>query len=195
MPRGLVRRSRRGTPGRYRHRLPGILHRPDADGLFPNFTGKANISIASLGRITLRGLLSPDLEAANARRLVEELEITASAPDKAVGHLSGGNQQKVVLARWLMTGARILILDEPTQGIDVGAKLAIYRLINRLTAEGKSVILISSDHEELLAMSDRIAIVRQGTVTRVAPAGALSHTDLVKASDAGTDGASYEIPA
>ena len=166
------------------------------DGLFPNFTGKANISIASLDRIMLRGLLRPDLEDANARRLVEELEITASAPDKAVGHLSGGNQQKVILARWLMTGARILILDEPTQGIDVGAKLAIYRLINRLTAEGKSVILISSDHEELLAMSDRIAIVRQGTVTRVAPAGALSHTDLVKASDdAGTDGASHEIPA
>jgi ribose transport system ATP-binding protein len=152
------------------------------DGLFFNFTGKANISIASLDRIKLRGLLSHSLEDANARRLVEELEITASAPDKAVGHLSGGNQQKVILARWLMTGARVLILDEPTQGIDIGAKLAIYRLINRLTSEGKSVILISSDHEELLAMSDRIAMVQQGTVTRIAPAADLSHTDLVKAS-------------
>ena len=91
----------------------------------------------------------------------------------------------------------MLILDEPTQGIDVGAKLAIYRLINRLTSEGKAVILISSDHEELLAMSDNIAIVRQGSVVRVAPASELSHADLVKASaeDMTPDGALHEIPA
>lgn len=152
------------------------------DGLFFNFTGKANVSVASLERIKLRGLLSLEHEDLNARRMGEELEITASAPDKLVGHLSGGNQQKVIVARWLLTGARVLILDEPTQGIDIGAKLAIYGLINRLTSEGKAIILISSDHEELLAMSDNIAIVRHGSVVRVAPASALTHTDLVKAS-------------
>lgn len=152
------------------------------DGLFFNFTGKANISISSLDKIRLNGLLQPDLEEANTSRLVEALEITASASDKLVGQLSGGNQQKVIVARWLMTGARVLILDEPTQGIDIGAKLAIYRLINRLTAEGKAIILISSDHEELLAMSDTIAIVRQGSVVRTAPAADLDHADLVKAS-------------
>lgn len=167
------------------------------DGLFFNFTGKANITAASLEKIKLRGLLDPQLEDANARRMVEELEITANAPDKLVGHLSGGNQQKVILARWLLTGAKILILDEPTQGIDIGAKLAIYRLINRLTSDGRSVILISSDHEELLAMSDNVAIVRQGSVVRVAPAAELNHTDLVKASadEASDNGVPHEIPA
>ena len=167
------------------------------DGLFFNFTGKANISVASLERMKLHGMLDLELEDANARRMGEELDITASAPDKLIGHLSGGNQQKVILARWLLTGAKVLILDEPTQGIDVGAKLAIYRLINRLTSEGKAVILISSDHEELLAMSDNIAIVRQGSVVRVASASELSHADLVKASaeDMTPDGALHEIPA
>ena len=97
-------------------------------------------------------------------------------------HLSGGNQQKVVIARWLLSNARVLILDEPTQGIDIGAKLAVYRLINRLTAAGCGVLLISSDHEELLAMSDRVAIVRNGTVTDIRPPQELSHADLVRAA-------------
>jgi ribose transport system ATP-binding protein len=152
------------------------------DGLFFNFTGKENISIASLGSLRRLGFLRLAQEAETARDLVRQLEITASAPDKPVGHLSGGNQQKVILARWLLTKARILILDEPTQGIDIGAKLAIYRLINALTAEGKSIVLISADHEELLAMSDRIAIVRHGTVVAEAPARDLHQTDLVRAS-------------
>lgn len=167
------------------------------DGLFFNFTGKANISVASLERLKLRGMLSLEHEDLNARRMGEELEITRSAPDKLVGHLSGGNQQKVIIARWLMTGAKVLILDEPTQGIDIGAKLAIYNLINRLTSEGKAVILISSDHEELLAMSDNIAVIRHGSVVRVAPAASLDHTDLVKATveDMTDHGADNEIPA
>ena len=167
------------------------------DGLFFNFTGKANITVTSLDRLKLRGLLSLEHEDLNARRLGEELEITRSAPDKPIGQLSGGNQQKVIIARWLMTGARVLILDEPTQGIDIGAKLAIYNLINRLTSEGKAIILISSDHEELLAMSDNIAVIRHGSVVRVAPAASLDHADLVKATaeDMTDLGARNEIPA
>lgn len=158
------------------------------DGLFFNFNGRQNISVASLESLKSGGLLDLKREVTSARDLVQALEITAAAPEKLVGHLSGGNQQKIILARWLLTGARILILDEPTQGIDIGAKLAIYRLINRLTAEGKSVILISSDHEELLAMSDRIAIVRHGVIVDTRPAGELDHTDLVRASaDATTE--------
>ena len=76
----------------------------------------------------------------------------------------------------------VLILDEPTQGIDIGAKIAVYNLINALTRAGKSIILISSDHDELLAMSDRIAVVQHGTVERVVPAQDLTHDDLVRAS-------------
>ena len=88
------------------------------------------------------------------------------APDQAarVGGLSGGNQQKVVLGKALMTGPRIVMLDEPTRGIDVGAKLEVYELINRLTAEGKAVILVSSELPELMGLSDRIIMLHEGTI-------------------------------
>ena len=114
------------------------------------------------------------------RDLIGKLEITPAAEERLVGLLSGGNQQ--VIARWLFAGARIFLLDEPTQGIDVGAKIAVYRLINELTALGHAVVLISSDHDELLAMSDRIAIVTHGQVTAIRPAKELDKTDLVRAS-------------
>ena len=81
--------------------------------------------------------------------------------------LSGGNQQKIVIARWLLPSAELFILDEPTQGIDIGAKIAVYRLINGLTAPGKAVILISSDHDELLAMSDRVGIMSHGRMVAI----------------------------
>ena len=90
----------------------------------------------------------------------------------------------MLIARWLFTGSRIVILDEPTQGIDIGAKLAVYRLINELTRAGHAVVMISSDHNELLAMSDRIAIVKHGRVTAIRPADQVSHTDLVSAAEA-----------
>ena len=88
-----------------------------------------------------------------------------------------------MIARWLFSDSGILILDEPTQGIDIGAKVAVYNLINRLTLAGKSIILISSDHDELLAMSDRIAVVQHGTITRIVHTSELTHSDLVRASD------------
>ena len=96
--------------------------------------------------------------------------------------LSGGNQQKIVIGRWLFAGAELFILDEPTQGIDIAAKIAVYRLINRLTAIGKAVILISSDHDELLAMSDRVGIMSHGRMLKVCDAASVSKTDLVKAA-------------
>jgi ABC-type sugar transport system ATPase subunit len=84
-----------------------------------------------------------------------------------VGHLSGGNQQKIVIARWFFADAELFILDEPTQGIDIGARIAVYRLINGLTAAGKGVILISSDDDELLSMSDRVGIMSHGRMVAV----------------------------
>lgn len=152
------------------------------DGLFFNFFAGPNVTMARLGGV-MRGLR---LDHAEEERVttdyIRELEITPLARHKLVGQISGGNQQKVLIARWLFAQARILILDEPTQGIDVGAKLAVYRLINRLTAAGKSVVLISSDHNELIAMSDRIAIVQHGRVTGVHAAAEVRHADLVSAS-------------
>jgi ribose transport system ATP-binding protein len=152
------------------------------DGLFFNFDGRSNISSASLPRFASFGFLDLRREDREAARIAGLLELSQGAEQKSVQHLSGGNQQKVVLARWLLSDAKVLILDEPTQGIDIGAKLAVYRLINRLTAQGCAIILISSDHDELLAMSDRVAMVRQGTITETRPPRELSHADLVRAA-------------
>ncbi len=101
--------------------------------------------------------------------------------------LSGGNQQKIVIGRWLFAEAELFILDEPTQGIDIGAKVAVYKLINRLTATGRAVILISSDHDELLAMSDRIGIMSHGRMVEVRAATDVTKTDLVRASSERAD--------
>lgn len=154
-----------------------------SDGLFFNFDGFQNISIAALRRITRRGaMLDHAHERCLAHDLISSLRITPTAGTTPVGELSGGNQQKIVIARWLFAQAELIILDEPTQGIDVGSKIAVYRLINELTAAGKGVILISSDYDELLAMSDRIGIVSRGRIIAIRQAQTLDKADLVKAS-------------
>ena len=158
------------------------------DGLFFNFAGLPNLSAASLDRIGRNGLISLAGEAATGRRLISDLSITPAAEVKTVGFLSGGNQQKIVIGRWLFAEAELFILDEPTQGIDIGAKIAVYQLINKLTCAGKSVILISSDHDELIAMSDRIAIMAHGQVTAIRPASEVDKTELVRAAGFLADG-------
>jgi len=165
------------------------------DGLFFNFRASGNITAASLSSLTRLGVLNLAVEKQGAQRLIQELEISALAESKTVNYLSGGNQQKIVIARWLFSNAQVLIMDEPTQGIDIGAKLAVYKLINTLTKAGKSIILISSDHDELLAMSDRIAVIQHGTVVRVSLAEQLTHNDLVRASAAKTNSLPLEVTA
>ncbi|MEO9826319.1 MAG: sugar ABC transporter ATP-binding protein [Paracoccaceae bacterium] len=152
------------------------------DGLFFNFRAGGNITAASLGGLSRFGVMNLKVEEQATKDLIRDLEISSQAEEKTVNFLSGGNQQKIVIARWLFSDSDILILDEPTQGIDIGAKIAVYKLINKLTHAGKSIILISSDHDELLAMSDRIAIVQHGAIKRTVEASALTHDDLVRAS-------------
>ncbi len=110
-------------------------------------------------------------ERALALDFIRDLAVKCSGPDATGGSLSGGNQQKVSLARWLATKPRLLILDEPTQGVDVGAKSEIHRIIRRLAKEGLGVIMISSDLPEVLGMSDRIGVMRGGTLTAMLPGG------------------------
>ncbi len=153
-----------------------------SDGLFFNFTAAPNISSASLKKLSRFGLLRERREDEVCRHYVDDLDISARAIHNTVMYLSGGNQQKVVIARWLLANSNVLILDEPTQGIDIAAKVAVYNLINQLTAAGRAVILISSDHNELIAMSDRIAIVRDGSIVEVRDAKDVDHTHLVQAS-------------
>lgn len=178
-----------GQPVRFRREIDaiqaGLALVPENrkfDGLFFNFRASGNITAASLGGLSRFGVLNLQAEERATHDLIRDLEISTQAEEKTVNFLSGGNQQKIVIARWLFSDAQVLILDEPTQGIDIGAKIAVYRLINKLTRAGKSIILISSDHEELLAMSDRIAVVQHGAVRRTVAASELSHDDLVRAS-------------
>jgi ribose transport system ATP-binding protein len=135
-----------------------------ADGLFMLLSVKDNIILAALDRLSRLGIVSRNREFDAARRQVDDLRVKTPSIEKRVLHLSGGNQQKVLLGRWLCTRAEIFIFDEPTRGIDVGAKVEIYRLINRLTADGAAVIMISSELPEILGMSDRILVLRKGEI-------------------------------
>jgi ribose transport system ATP-binding protein len=150
-----------------------------ADGLFFNFFGAPNVTISRLESLRAGALLSLSRERRYGEDYVRQLNITPAALEKSVRLLSGGNQQKIVIARWLYAQTKLLILDEPTQGIDVGAKLEVYRVINELTAQGIGILLISSDYPELLAMSDRVAIVRDGRVLHTEAASELSEYRLM----------------
>ncbi len=149
-------------------------------GLFMNFTGVHNISIAKLALISRSGVLDLGREQRLAQRHFEKLRITPTAGDRSVQFLSGGNQQKIIIARWMFSEADVFILDEPTQGIDVGAKVEVYNLINELTREGKGIILISSDFEELLAISDTIGVVTDGRIVEVRDAREIDKKYLVE---------------
>ena len=101
--------------------------------------------------------------------LMKRLHVKATGPSESAGSLSGGNQQKVVLAKWIGSGTQVLILDEPTRGVDVGARREIYDLMNELTNRGVAIIMVSSDLDEVLGMSDRIAVVYEGHITGIIP--------------------------
>jgi ABC-type sugar transport system ATPase subunit len=127
----------------------------------------ANTTLASLGSISKNGFLRFAEEQKAALGFVSRLGVKTPSTETLAGNLSGGNQQKVALARWLMTDPKILILDEPTQGIDVGAKSEIYRLIRQLAASGLAILMISSDTEEILGMSDRVAVMAKGRIAGI----------------------------
>ncbi len=133
-------------------------------GLIPGLSVADNITLPSLGRLSRAGILSTSRQTGIADRLVRELRIKTPGLDQPVATLSGGNQQKVVLAKWLAGQADVLIMDEPTRGIDVGAKVEIYELMNQLTARGAGVLMISSELPEILGMSDRILVMRLGRI-------------------------------
>jgi rhamnose transport system ATP-binding protein len=128
-----------------------------------------NISLASLRMISRWGWIDPTRERILAERYVAQLQIKTPSVHADCGTLSGGNQQKVALARWLAIAPKILILDEPTQGIDVAAKAEIYRLMGDLVERGIAIIMISSELPEILGMSDRIAVMHTGSLSAVLP--------------------------
>jgi ABC-type sugar transport system ATPase subunit len=123
-----------------------------------------NTCLASVDRFSTAGVVNRAREEKVAQQLTGDLRVKTPGLHQRVVNLSGGNQQKVVLAKWLCREADILIFDEPTRGIDVGSKVEIYQLINRLAAEGKAILMISSELPEVLGMSDRILVMNRGRI-------------------------------
>ncbi|HTG92389.1 MAG TPA: sugar ABC transporter ATP-binding protein [Pyrinomonadaceae bacterium] len=138
-----------------------------ATGLIVDFNVRENISLPNLDSYSNAKIISSTKETAAAVQAVKSINIKTPSPEMRAANLSGGNQQKVVLARWLACDPKVLIFDEPTRGIDVGAKAEIYSLIRRLADDGVSVIVISSEMEEVLGISDRIAVMHEGRITGI----------------------------
>ncbi len=134
------------------------------EGLFPLLGARENFALPRLGAWSSAGFIRRSQERNAFQALVEQLDIRLAGQDQRAAELSGGNQQKVLLARWLACAPRVLILDEPTRGVDAGAKAEIYRIIRALTAQGMALILISSETPELLGLCDRLLVLREGRV-------------------------------
>ena len=132
------------------------------DGLVLNCNIRDNVSLASYRLLTQLGVINRRKQAAEVKRLIAELDVRPPILERLASQLSGGNQQKLVLAKWLLTHAKILILDEPTRGVDVATKVEIYHIIDNLANSGMSVLLISSELPEILGMSDRSLVMREG---------------------------------
>ena len=136
------------------------------EGLAIRMSVAANLTLTDVGAVAGRfGLIDAAAEERAARKYIDALEIKTPSSSQAAKFLSGGNQQKIVIGKWLFRGAKIIIFDEPTRGIDVGAKYAIYELMLRLAADGVGVILISSELPEILGMTDRVLVFCQGQIS------------------------------
>ena len=134
------------------------------DGLIQQMSVGSNLSLASYTSHIKRGFVNRSTEKVKIEEAIKNVRVKTSGRNMPIESLSGGNQQKVVLGKALMTEPTVVLLDEPTRGIDVGAKLEVYELINRLTAEGKAVVLVSSELPELMGMSDRIIMLTAGRI-------------------------------
>lgn len=154
-------------------------------GLVTGMSLTRNITLPSLKEFSPGGWIRPEEEAKAAAEQIKNLDIRAASPDQDAGTLSGGNQQKVVLAKWLETRPRVLLLDEPTIGVDVGAKHEIYSLMNRLTEDGLAILLITSELPELLAMSDRIVVLHRGRIQAEFPRAEATQENVTRAAMGG----------
>ena len=161
---------KKGADDAIRHKIAYVTEDRKGNGLVLSQSIKVNTSLAHLDAISSHTVIDGDMEYAVAEEYREKLKIKTPTVEQLVGNLSGGNQQKVLLAKWMFAEPDILILDEPTRGIDVGAKYEIYCIINDLAAAGKSVIMISSELPEVLGMSDRIYIMNEGKFVGEMPA-------------------------
>jgi rhamnose transport system ATP-binding protein len=163
----------------------GLAYVPEdrqAQGAILTRSIAANIALPNLPQLSKHGLLQARAQERTATDWAQRLQIKCAAVAQPVGDLSGGNQQKVVLAKWLLTTPRVLILDEPTKGIDVGAKAKVHELINALAAQGIAVVLVSSELPEILGMADRIFVMRRGRGRGTFARATTSPEDILRAA-------------
>jgi len=148
------------------HRIAFVTEDRKAEGLFLQQSVKNNITISGLKALVRAWIIRQDKENEQVRNLIKQLRIKTPSMEHIVSSMSGGNQQKVVLARWLNIGAQVLLMDEPTRGIDVGSKQEIYQLMAQLAEKGVAMIMISSELPEILGMSDRVLVMRGGEIAK-----------------------------
>ncbi len=156
------------------------------EGLMLDKTIRENIALANLGTISGSGVISKAKEKSLISRGIEEFKIRCFGTEHECGNLSGGNQQKVVLAKWIYTEPKILILDEPTRGVDIGAKKEIYNVINDMARKGVAIIMVSSELPEILGMSDRVMVVREGDVRGILDIENASQESIMTLATGGT---------
>ncbi len=149
-------------------------------GLVLGMTCRENLTLSALRQIGRGGWRRPAAELALTRQYIEQLRVRTPGPETAIAGLSGGNQQKIALAKWLACNCRVLILDEPTRGVDIAAKAEMYALIDQLAAAGKAILLISSELPELLALSTRILVMRGGRIVGEVPRAAADEESLLR---------------
>ncbi len=184
------RRMERADPREAKRKGIGFITEDrQGQGIVPPLSVAENLALASLGRNTRAGLVNRREQRNRAGKMIEELNIRTPGPEQEVRYLSGGNQQKVVIGRWLLADSKVLIMDEPTRGIDVGAKVEIYQLVNELTENGAGILMISSDLLEVLAMSDRILVMSGGRITGELSAEEATQERVMALATQGTEAA------
>ena len=163
----------------------GIVYVPEERGSQGAITAMPifeNVTLPSLAKVSSKGFLRMAEEFALAREYTARLDLRAASLDQPVGNLSGGNQQKVVIAKWLATEPKVIILDEPTKGIDIGSKSAVHAFMSELAGRGLSIIMVSSEIPEILGMSDRVIVMREGRIVAELPRAEMSAEKLVRAA-------------
>jgi erythritol transport system ATP-binding protein len=164
----------------------GLAYVPEdrqRDGLVPTMSVGENLTLASLGRYVRGGRVSAQREREAIDRIVRDVTVKASGPDAPIGSLSGGNQQKVVLGKALLTDPRVLVLDEPTRGIDVGAKAEIFALMTEQAKRGLGVLFATSELEEALHVPDRLLVMWKGRIVREIRRGTATREEIMAASE------------
>jgi ribose transport system ATP-binding protein len=176
----------------------GVVMLPEdrkAEGIIPNLSIRDNIVLAALPRLSRAGFTSRAKQDAIVDVFMKRLRIKAASPNQAVSELSGGNQQKVMIARWLAMNPKVLLLDEPTRGIDVGAKAEVQALINELADEGLAIVLVSSELEEVVEGSARVVVLRDGSVERELRGSDVTEHHLLAALVGESHSTAEETPA